>query len=275
MEPEQENLRFYICPRIKLGDHENPTGIGICVWNIFLFIWHCLPGHPTFSKRQERPLRWAMVWSTKHCHERECHRAGEACYSTWPTYLNSGNNWNLLYYLLHGIIHRIIHEELGMKKVCTGAHRMETVRCAKQMIAMFEPQGPKRLTDAVTGDESFISFYGKPSKQVWLGSIKPGTNQPSSDMDFRTQTGSSLYLSTTMDPWWSTFCPRGQQWPVATTQEPLLPKVVAAAQEQRPNVGTTRTLLLHDNAAPHKARATQFWREKSDKSYPNHPTALT
>ena len=30
----------------------------------------------------------------------------------------------------------------------------------------------------------------------------------------------------------------------------VLPKVVAAVQEQRPNVGTTRTLLLHDNAAP-------------------------
>ena len=36
----------------------------------------------------------------------------------------------------------------------------------------------------------------------------------------------------------------------------VLPTVAAAVQEQRPNVGTTRTLLIHDNAAPHKARAT-------------------
>ena len=30
----------------------------------------------------------------------------------------------------------------------------------------------------------------------------------------------------------------------------VLAKVVAAVQEQRPNMGTARTLLLHDNAAP-------------------------
>ena len=36
----------------------------------------------------------------------------------------------------------------------------------------------------------------------------------------------------------------------------VLPTGVAACQEQRPNVGTTRTVLLHDSAAPRKARAT-------------------
>ena len=42
MEPEKENFRCYIFTRMKLADcHENPPGIGICVWNIFLFIWHC------------------------------------------------------------------------------------------------------------------------------------------------------------------------------------------------------------------------------------------
>ena len=35
----------------------------------------------------------------------------------------------------------------------------------------------------------------------------------------------------------------------------ILSKVVAV-QEQRPNVGTIRTLLLQDNAAPYKAGAT-------------------
>ena len=35
----------------------------------------------------------------------------------------------------------------------------------------------------------------------------------------------------------------------------VLPNV-ATVQEQRPNVVTTRTLLLHDHAAPHKVRAT-------------------
>ena len=66
-----------------------------------------------------------------------------------------------------------------MKKVCAkwvphclaGAHKMERVRCATQMLAVFEPQGPKRLTDVVIGDQMFISFHGMPSKQtnmVWI-----------------------------------------------------------------------------------------------------------
>ena len=60
------------------------------------------------------------------------------------------------------------------------------------------------------------------NRQISCGSMKPGTDQSSSDH----------YTGT------------------------VLPKVVAAVQEQRPNVGTTRTVLLHDNAAPQKARDT-------------------
>ena len=57
---------------------------------------YCLPVDLTFSKWQERLQRRTTVWRTKNCHEWECQRAGEACYSRWPTYLNSGTNLNLL-----------------------------------------------------------------------------------------------------------------------------------------------------------------------------------
>ena len=36
----------------------------------------------------------------------------------------------------------------------------------------------------------------------------------------------------------------------------VLSQVKSAINEQRPKVSTSRTLLLHDNAGPHKARAT-------------------
>ena len=85
-------------------------------------------------------------------------------------------------YLSRDTIHRIIHEELGMKRCvqsgystsCQG-HNKWRVRCAKQMLAMFEPQGPKRLTDVVIGDETFISFYGVPSKQA--NTVLPAYNE--------------------------------------------------------------------------------------------------
>ena len=78
------------------------------------------------------------------------------------------------YGLVNTTIHRIIHDKLRMKKVCTKwvpyllthVQKMERVTCAKKMLAMFEPQGPKRLTDIVAGDETFIYFNGMPSKQA-------------------------------------------------------------------------------------------------------------
>ena len=51
-----------------------------------------------------------------------------------------------------------------------------------------------------------------------------------------------------------------------------LPTLVAAVQEQRPNVGTTRTLLLHVNAAPHKARATIQYLEGEQLQVLPHPS---
>ena len=55
----------------------------------------------------------------------------------------------------------------------------------------------------------------------------------------------------------------------------VLPKGVVTVQEQRPNVGTTRTLLLHDISSPTKQGQFSVWREKTDKSCPTHPTVLT
>ena len=95
------------------------------------------------------------------------------------------------------------------------------------------------------------------NRQVWCGTMKLGTDQLSSDLDFRARSSFSLYFSAMLDLWWSTFCQRRQKWPAATADRgTVLPKVVAAVQEQWPNVGTIRTLLLPDSAAPYKARAT-------------------
>ncbi|GFR67922.1 transposase [Elysia marginata] len=51
----------------------------------------------------------------------------------------------------------------------------------------------------------------------------------------------------------------------------VLSQVKSAINEQRPKVSTSRTLLLHDNAGPHKARATiQSLRELGIQVLP-HP----
>ncbi|GFS12897.1 transposase [Elysia marginata] len=51
-----------------------------------------------------------------------------------------------------------------------------------------------------------------------------------------------------------------------------LSQMKSAINEQRPKVSTSRTLLLHENAGPHKARATtQSLREQGIQVLP-HPT---
>ena len=144
---------------------------------------------------------------------------------------------------------------------------MERVRCAKQVLSVFEPQGTKRLID-VTGDETSISFYGTPSKQanmVWIDEaedrivvLRPG---------FQGRSGSSLFFSTMLDPWWSTCCQRRQQWPAATTQEQycqtLLRLSRSSEQPWEPQEHChSMTMLLPTNQRP------QFsvWRGKRYKS---------
>ena len=48
----------------------------------------------------------------------------------------------------------------GYPTFCEG-HK-NRVRCAKQLLAIFEPQRPNRLGDIVSGDETFISFCSTP-----------------------------------------------------------------------------------------------------------------
>ena len=50
-----------------------------------------------------------------------------------------------------------------------------------------------------------------------------------------------------------------------------LPKVVGKVHEQRPTVGTQRTLLLHDNASAHKAKVTTTFLSEQGIQVLDHP----
>ena len=86
-----------------------------------------------------------------------------------------------------------------------------------------------------------MSFHAVSSKQAkWCRSMKPETDRAGS--------GFSLYISTMLGDQWSTFCRNTMTGDHYTGT--VLAKVVAAVQEQWQNMGTARTLLLHDSAAP-------------------------
>lgn len=72
-----------------------------------------------------------------------------------------------------GTVQKILHEELALRKisarwiphVLTPKQKRNRVKCAQELLRMFELNGPKRLTDLVTGDETWITFYGIPNKR--------------------------------------------------------------------------------------------------------------
>ena len=55
---------------------------------------------------------------------------------------------------------RILYDVLGLRKVCarwiphllTSDQKVQRLQCANSLLAMFQPNGPKRLTDIVTED---------------------------------------------------------------------------------------------------------------------------
>ncbi|GFS08391.1 transposase [Elysia marginata] len=57
--------------------------------------------------------------------------------------------------LLYGTVHTTKTEYLCMK-----------VRCATELLSMFEPHGPKRFSDIVTGDETWFPFFIIPPKHL-------------------------------------------------------------------------------------------------------------
>ncbi|GFR67272.1 transposase [Elysia marginata] len=76
--------------------------------------------------------------------------------------------------LSYGTVHTNITEYLRMKKVCarwiphflTVDQKRERVRCATELLNMFEPHGPKRFSDIVTGDETWLPFFIIPPKRL-------------------------------------------------------------------------------------------------------------
>ena len=182
--------------------------------------------------------------------------------------------------LSYGTVHTIITEHLRMKKVCarwiphllTVDQKRERVRCATELLNMFEPHGPKRLSDIVTGDETWFPFFIIPPKRLnrmWVDGQgdRPVVLRPG----FQSRKRMFTVFFNYSGPLVVDILPQDTTMTATYYVQNVLSQVKSAINEKRPKVSTSRTLLLHDNAGPHKARATtQSLRELGIQVLP-HP----
>lgn len=179
-----------------------------------------------------------------------------------------------------GTVHKIVHEDLHMKKVCSKfvphllspEQKAQRVAFARELLRMFEPQGPKRLTDIITGDETYIRYFGTPAKRFNMQWVHEQDSRPTV---LRPGFGDRKRLFTIFfnyaGPLAVDVTPLRQAMTSAHYVGTVLPKVFQAVEEQRPTTGTRNVMLLHDNASCHKSRATTLYLEERNVPVLPHP----
>ncbi|GFR81410.1 transposase [Elysia marginata] len=122
---------------------------------------------------------------------------------------------------------------------------------------MFEPHGPKRFSDIFTGDENWFPFFNispKRLNRMWVDEQvdRPAMLRPGFQSRKRMFTVFFNYRGSLAED----ILPQDTTMTNTYHVQDVLSHVKSAINEQRPKVSTSKTLFLHDNAGPHKARAT-------------------
>ena len=84
----------------------------------------------------------------------------------------------------YGIVQTILLEDLTLKKVCarwvphflTEDQKRHMVLCARKLKQLLEPKLHNRPEEVITGDETWIYFYGIPNKRqnmMWVAEDEP------------------------------------------------------------------------------------------------------
>ncbi|GFS01893.1 transposase [Elysia marginata] len=137
---------------------------------------------------------------------------------------------------------------------------------------MFEPHGPKRLSGIITGDETWFPFFIIPLKRLnrmWVDGQgdRPVVLRPG----FQSQKRMFAIFFNYSGPIVFDILPQDTAMTATHYVPNVLSQVKSAINKQRLKVSTSRTLFLHDNAGPYKARATtQSLRELGIQVLP-HP----
>lgn len=178
-------------------------------------------------------------------------------------------------------VHTILHEHLGTRKLCcrwiprllSETEKEARVDWCREMRLRFENGRSRRVSEIVTGDETWIYQYDPESKKrssVWVfpdGQLPTKLQRPRNIgkkmvASFFSRSG---HLATSMlencrsvnSEWYTTVA---------------LPKVFKAVQERRPKTGLRGMMLHHDNASSHSSLRTKaFIQESGIETLPHPP----
>lgn len=164
-----------------------------------------------------------------------------------------------------GLAYSIIHDRLQFRKVCarwvprdlTPQHKLNRMGLALEHLCRYEAQGQDMLKKIVTGDESWVHHFQPESKRQSMQWKHPGS--PAAKK-FKVVSSAGKIMTTVF---WDCegvllvcFQKHGETVN-ATSYCAVLRELRDSIRRKRPTLLTDGVLLLHDNARPHVARATQ------------------
>lgn len=180
----------------------------------------------------------------------------------------------------YGTVNTILVDDLKLRKICarwvphvlTDDQKRQRVLCAQKLLNMFEPNGHKHLADVITGDETWIYFYGIPNKRknmMWLAEDEPRPIVASKGFQSRKRLFTIFFNHE--GPVLVDILPEKMTLTGTYYRQNILPGVIQEIEQKRPTTGVKDVLLLHDNASPHKSKVVKKYLEDQQLQVLPHP----
>lgn len=276
---ENENIRFYIQMRLKLGCDAKS------IHNDFLLVYgEQAPAYSTIARwhklfrdgrerleddpRVGRPI----TGQTKANIERVRLVIEEDPYSTYDEIEEATS-------LCRGTIQNIIHDCLQLRKVTSRwvphllseKNRQDRVRVCEHNLEMFR-SNRWRLCDVITGDESWFFWKQigrKQSNKCWIGEDESPKSIVRNDR-FSSKTMVCIFFRTSGAEQ-VTYWEKGKTVDAESYIEDCLKPLVSNIRRQRKCTGTTNLKFHHDNAKPHVARSVKTYLEEQKLTLIDQP----
>ena len=184
MEAHRENQRFYIFTRLKLGDNLKKIHDDLK----YVYSDQALP-YNTCARWVREFKEGRMLFADKPRPGPPKSKVNEVLIVNVRKQIEEDPNVSIREIssdldISLGTIHYVLHEELGLCKifarwvphVLTPEQKKIRVDCARQLLVIYEPIGPKPVSNIVNGDETWVYFYGIPNKRsnmMWLTKDDP------------------------------------------------------------------------------------------------------